>query len=85
MKEFKRVIEDALGIHARPAGLLAKMAKDYESKIQITKGEKTVLATQLLMLMGLAVKTGEEVTITIEGPDEEAAYEALKNFFEENL
>ncbi|MCL2865288.1 MAG: HPr family phosphocarrier protein [Lachnospiraceae bacterium] len=85
MKEFNYVIKDVLGIHARPAGMLAKRAKEFESKIQITKGEKTILATQLLMLMGLAVKQGEEVRITIEGADEDAAYEALTKFFQENL
>jgi len=85
MKEFNYVIKDALGIHARPAGMLAKLAKTFESKVQITKGEKTVAASQLLMLMGLGVKQGEEVTITVEGADEENAFTEMKDFFEKNL
>ena len=85
MKQFNYVISDELGIHARPAGLLAKQAKEYESKIQITKGEKTVAASQLLMLMGLAVKCGDEITVTIEGPDEEVAFGQIQAFFRENL
>ena len=85
MKQFNYVITDELGIHARPAGMLAKLAKGYESKIQITKGEKTVAATQLLMLMGLAVKHGDEITVTVEGLDEEVAFEKVKIFFHENL
>ena len=59
MKEFTYTVNDPLGIHARPAGLLAKLAKTFpDTTITLTKGEKTVKMTQLMMLMGLAVKTG---------------------------
>lgn len=85
MKEFKYVIKDKLGIHARPAGLLAKMAKKYQSSIEIKKGDKKVQASQLLALMGLGIKNGEEVEISVSGTDEDEAYENLKAFFEENL
>ena len=85
MKEFSHVVKDELGIHARPAGMLVKLVKNYESNIEITKGERTVGAGQLLKLMSLGVKCGEEVRITVDGPDEEAAYEGVKKFFEENL
>jgi len=85
MKQFHYIITDELGIHARPAGMLAKLAKEYESKIQITKGEKTVAATQLLMLMGLAVKHGDQITVTVEGPDEDVAFDGIQTFFEENF
>ena len=61
MKTFKYVIKDELGIHARPAGLLAKEAKQYESKITIAKGDKTASASQLMKLMSLGVKQGDEI------------------------
>ena len=51
----------------------------------MTKEGKTVSATQLMMIMGLGVKKGAEVTITVEGPDEEEAYAAMVKFFRENL
>lgn len=85
MKQFNYVITDPLGIHARPAGMLAKLAKEYESKILIMKGEKTVAATQLLMLMGLAVKHGDEITVFVEGTDEDIAFDGIQAFFKENL
>ncbi len=85
MKSFKYVIKDELGLHARPAGTLVKEAKKYESKIKVTKGEKTASATQLMMLMSMAVKKGAEVTVTAEGPDEDAACEAMEQFFRKNL
>ena len=87
MKQFTYTITDALGIHARPAGQLAKLAKSYgpDTTATLTKGEKTVKLSQLMMLMGLAVKKDQEITVTVEGPAEEEAYNALKTFFEENL
>lgn len=85
MKSFTYVINDELGIHARPAGLLVKEAKKYDSKIILLKDGKSVEATKLMAVMGLAVKCGNTVEVMIEGGNEEAAYEGLKAFFETNL
>ena len=85
MKTFDYTIKDAMGIHARPAGLLVKEAKKYESECTITKDGKTKKLTQLMMLMSLGVKQGETVTVTAEGADEDAAIADLKEFFEANL
>ena len=86
MKEFKCVIQDELGIHARPAGMLAKEAKALgDTVITVTKGDKTVKASQLMKLMGLGVKKGDEVTIAADGGDEDAAIERMKSFFKDNF
>ena len=85
MKTFEYTFKDELGIHARPAGLLVKEAKKYESECTITKDGKTKKLTQLMMLMSLGVKQGETVTVTAEGADEDAAIAGLKEFFEANL
>ena len=86
MKSFTCTEKDPMGIHARPAGLLAKMAKTYpDTAITLTTGEKTVKMTQLMMLMGLGVKTGDEVTVSANGASEDAAIAALEKFFQENL
>lgn len=85
MKTFEYTIKDELGIHARPAGLLVKEAKKYESECTITKDGKTKKLTQLMMLMSLGVKQGETVTVTVEGVDEDVAIAGLKEFFEANL
>ena len=85
MKEFNFKVKDELGIHARPAGMLAKTAKNYESEITITKGEKSVVCTKLMALMGLGVKCGDTVTVTVNGADEDAAEAGIKAFLEENL
>ena len=86
MKEFTYTIEDELGIHARPAGLLSKLAKSFpDTVVTVTKGDKTVKATQLMKLMNMGIKKGDQVTVTAEGDSEEAARAALRDFFEENL
>lgn len=85
MKNFSYVIKDEVGIHARPAGLLVKEAKKYESKIILKKDGKQAEATKLMALMGLGVKCGQTVEVEISGADEEQAFESVKTFFEENL
>ena len=77
MKEFKYVVTDAEGIHARPAGLLVKKAGEFTSSVTHAK--------RIFGVMGLGVKTGEEVTITADGADEDAAIAELEAFFKENL
>ena len=85
MKNFEYTIKDELGIHARPAGMLVKEAKKYQSKITITKDGKTAEASKLMAVMSLGVKCGQTVQITVDGPDEEAAAAGIQAFFEGNL
>ena len=85
MKQFDYTITDPLGIHARPAGLLAKEAKKFTSVCTITKGDQTKKLTQLMMLMNMGIKQGDVVTIKAEGEDEDAAIGALQAFFGANL
>lgn len=85
MKTFQYTIKDELGIHARPAGMLAKTAKTFASEITIAKSGKSVGCTKLMALMSLGVKCGDTVTVTINGEDEEAAEKGMKEVFEANL
>ena len=85
MKTFTYTIKDEIGIHARPAGLLAKKAKEFESIITIDKNGKSVNVTKLMLLMGLGVKCGDTVTVTVEGADEDKAAAEMEKFFSENL
>jgi phosphocarrier protein len=85
MKSFTYTIRDELGIHARPAGLLVKIAQGFTAKITIGRGEKSADAKKLFAMMGLNVKHGQEITVTAEGEDEAAAVAALEEFFSGNL
>ena len=85
MKEFKHVINDPMGMHARPAGMMVKAVAGYASKITITAPTGTADAKRLMALMRLAAKAGMELTIQVEGPDEETAAAALQAFMAANL
>ncbi len=85
MKTFNYTIKDELGIHARPAGVLAKTAKSLDSQITITKGEKSAIATKLMAVMGMGIKCGDTVTVTVDGGDEAKSEQTIKNFFETTL
>ena len=83
MKEFTYTIKEPVGIHARPAGMLAKEAKTCQSTVTIVdKNGKSVDATRLMALMGMGIKCGDTVTVKIEGADEETAAPAMEKFFD---
>ena len=84
MKIVEYTIKDALGIHARPAGLLVKEAGKFASKIMIASPKKEVDAKRIMGVMGLGVKCGDTVKLTIEGADEETAAAAMQAFLESN-
>lgn len=86
MKKFEYTIQDANGIHARPAGLLVKAAKALDSTIMLeTIAGKSAVATKLMAVMGLGIKQGDAITVTIVGGNEEANAAAMERFFNENL
>ena len=85
MKEFKHVIADPLGMHARPAGMLVKAVAGYASKVTVTAPTGTADAKRLMALMRLAAKQGMELTVTVEGADEETAAAELRSFLAANL
>ena len=85
MKEFKYVITDAEGIHARPATMLVKKAAGFKSDINIEAEGKKVNAKGVLGVMGLGAKKGAEITVTVDVEDEEIAASELETFLKENL
>ena len=85
MKSFSYTVKDELGIHARPAGMLVKEVKNFQSKVTLEKDGKSVDASRLMAVMGMGVKKDQTVTVTVEGDDEDAACDAIKAYFETNL
>lgn len=85
MKQFTYTVTDALGIHARPAGLLVKKAAGFQSKVTIEAPNGAADAKRLMAVMRLAVKQGMAVTVSCEGEDEEQACAAIEQFMKETL
>ena len=74
-----------MGIHARPAGLLVKEAKKYQSAVTVSFNGKKADARKLMALMAMGIKKNDEVTVSVEGEDEENALAGVRTFFENNL
>ena len=72
-------VDNPLGLHARPAMLLAQKAAEYSSQITIGRKDREdcVDAKSIMHLLMLAATQGTTLEITAEGPDEAEAAEAL--------
>lgn len=82
MNEFSYQIKDENGIHARPAGLIARKAQEYDFEVTISCNGKSSSLKKLLSLMGMGIKKDDTVTVTApKGKD----ISELKNYFEENI
>ena len=82
---FFYTIKDSVGIHARPAGALVKLAKKYKSEIRFSVGDKSAKADSILALMSLGAKQGTRLKIEVHGADEDEALDAFRAFLYENL
>ena len=85
MKEFDFVVTDPKGIHARPAGLIVKAAKKFESNISVFKGARKGDLKKIFTVMALGVKQGETIKVQVEGADEEQAASTVEAFLKENF
>ena len=83
MKTFEYTITDELGIHARPAGELVKVTKQFASTIKLDCNGKSADAKRLIAVMSLGAKQGNKITVSVEGADEAAA--KLEEFFKTQL
>lgn len=81
MKHFDYTVQDKLGIHARPAGQIAKFAKNCAGRSSIQIGMdngKTADATRVMAIMSLGAKPASVLHISVEGPEEDAVAEEFK-------
>ena len=70
-------ISNKLGLHARASAKLTKLAGSYPCEVWMSKGERRVNAKSIMGVMMLAAGLGSTVEIETNGPDEQAAMEAL--------
>ena len=85
MKTFMYTIKSPVGLHARHAGLLVKETSQYQSAVSVSKGDKKVNGKGILSLMGLGVKQGDVIALSVEGQDEDYAAQQLKAFLWTNF
>ena len=85
MVSRKVMVINPTGLHARPAAVLAREAKQFESEISVITGSRKVDAKNVLALMDASIVRGMEITIECIGADEENALRALIEAVESGL
>ena len=85
MKTFKHIVTAPAGLHARPAAALVKAASVYHAKITVSSPAGSADSRSLLSLLQLSAAQGTELTVSIEGEDEEKAAADLLAFFADHL
>ena len=68
------------GLEARAIAIFVQMACQYDSSIFVDYGSKKVNAKSIMGVMSLGVAEGDELTLTVEGPDEDEAIEAVADY-----
>ena len=83
MVSFDYLIHDAMGLYARPVGLVVKAVKPYQdSQITITHNGRQADAKRMFAVMGLQVKQGETITVSVQGGDEQKIADQIRGIFE---
>lgn len=78
-------ITNKLGLHARPAALVAKAAGDFKSEIKFNKNGVEVNAKSIMGIMMLAAEYGSKITVIIEGDDEQQALKTIKEILKKQF
>lgn len=78
-------IINRLGLHARPAALIAQTAAGFTCTLELTKDNVTINAKSIMGVMMLAAEFGSSVRISANGADEEQAVQALEKLFNDKF
>lgn len=87
MQEFRTAVASPVGLHARPASLFSRSAKESGCTVKLAKvgdGQLSefVDGTSILRVMTLGVKCGDEIVVQVEGENEVQAAETLRGLAE---
>jgi len=85
MKQFDYTLNIKMGIHARPAALIADRAKFMDERVTLSFDGKTADASKILEMVGLGAKKGDTITVTVEGAEEEQSAALMEKLFMENF
>lgn len=82
MRILEVEIKNEQGVHARPATLIARLAKKYKSTLKIKRKDEEIDAKNVLGIMTLGAEQGEKFMLIADGEDENELLENLKNLIE---
>lgn len=78
-------VNNAVGLHARPATFFIQRANSFKSSIWVEKDERRVNAKSLLGVLSLGIVKGTKITLIADGTDEEEAVKTLVSVIESNF
>ncbi len=79
------VVQNQVGLHARPATFFIQKSNEFKSSIWVEKDERRVNAKSLLGVLSLGITKGMQITIITDGTDEKEAIEALEHLIDSNF
>ena len=79
------VVNNQVGLHARPATFFIQKANEYKSSIWVEKEDRRVNAKSLLGVLSLGIVKGTGITLIADGPDEEEAISTLEGMIESDF
>jgi len=85
MKKIKITLKSETGLHARPASALVQASQKFDSEIKIEKDHDIYNAKSMMSILSMGAAQGTVLEFQIEGPDEDEAYEEIKNIIENNF
>lgn len=85
MVSFEHIIQNPVGLHARPAGLLTKLVKEHNYIINISYNGRTVRADRILQVVSLGAVTGATILVEISGNVSEEDLARIRTFFDTSV
>ncbi|HIU72034.1 MAG TPA: HPr family phosphocarrier protein [Candidatus Galloscillospira excrementipullorum] len=85
MVKQELVLNNSVGLHARPATFFIQKANEYKSSIWVEKKDRRVNAKSLLGVLSLGVAPGDTVLLSADGEDEDAAVAGLLDLVNNNF
>ena len=79
------VVQNQIGLHARPATFFIQKANEFKSSVWVEKDDRKVNAKSLLGVLSLGITKGTQINIMADGADEESAVITLVNLIESNF
>lgn len=85
MKSKEIILSNPKGIHLRPATMIVETAKKYQSSIELELEGNPADASDIMQVISLGAAQGASIKVSVDGPDEEDAMQAMENIFAINF
>ncbi len=85
MVRQKVTINNPTGLHLRPAGIFCNVANEYDCRVLFEYQNTSANAKSVLSVLGACIKSGDEIVLICDGPDEEKALKAMVKAVEDGL